>query len=231
MHRTKAKILSTFVLVSSNVSFVPHNSGVSDIYCRSLIIVPLCGWLHILPSSYHWLSRSTFFIAFDHVCLMVPRAVMTCGYFRPVDRHVQGARRNRASKFQRPPNFYCPVRIFRTFNIPKNLLSVLVPAGRPTPLLMRLRPIGSAQANSSSPRYGSSSLTHACYLSFISLKEFLMGFFSPTHSFCSVVPHICSRVHDFVPLLIWARTQVRRPFSDLVGLFNSWYNVSDGMGL
>jgi hypothetical protein len=69
------------------------------------------------------------------------------------------------------------------------------------------------------------------YLSFISLKEFLMGFLSPVHSFCSVVPQICSRVHGFVPLLIWARAQVRRPFSDSMGLFNSWYNVSDGMGL
>jgi hypothetical protein len=78
---------------------------------------------------------------------------------------------------------------------------------------------------------GSSSLAHARYLSFISLKEFLMGFFSPAHSFCSVVAHIYSRVHDFVPLLIWARAQVRRTFLDLVGLFNSWYNVSKRMGL
>jgi hypothetical protein len=78
---------------------------------------------------------------------------------------------------------------------------------------------------------GSSSLAHMRHLSLISLKEFLMGFFSLVHSFCSVVPHICSRVHSFVPLLIWARAQVRRPFSDSVGLFNSWYNVSDGMGL
>jgi hypothetical protein len=58
-----------------------------------------------------------------------------------------------------------------------------------------------------------------------------MGFFSPAHSFCSVVPQIYSRVHGFVPLLIWARAQERRPFSDSVGLFNSWYNVSDEMGL
>jgi hypothetical protein len=58
-----------------------------------------------------------------------------------------------------------------------------------------------------------------------------MGFFSLTHLFYSVVPQICSRVHGFVPLLIWARAQVRRPFSDSVGLFNSWYNVLDGMGL
>jgi hypothetical protein len=36
-------------------------------------------------------------------------------------------------------------------------------------------------------------------------------------------------VHGFVPLLIWARAQVRWPFSDSVGLFNSWYNVSDEM--
>jgi hypothetical protein len=54
---------------------------------------------------------------------------------------------------------------------------------------------------------------------------------SPAHSFCSIVPQICSRVPGFVLLLIWARAQVRRPFSDSVGLFNSWYNVSDGMGL
>jgi hypothetical protein len=78
---------------------------------------------------------------------------------------------------------------------------------------------------------GSSSLAHARHVSLISLKEFLMGFFSPAHSFCSVVPQICFCVHDFIPLLIWARAQVRRPFSDLVGLFNSWYNISDVMGL
>jgi hypothetical protein len=69
------------------------------------------------------------------------------------------------------------------------------------------------------------------HLSFISLKEFLMGFFLPTHLFYSVVPQICPRVHGFIPLLIWACAQVRRPFLDSVGLFNSWYNVSDGMGL
>jgi hypothetical protein len=58
-----------------------------------------------------------------------------------------------------------------------------------------------------------------------------MDFFSPVYSFCSVVPQICFRVHSFIPLLIWARAQVRWPFSDSVGLFNSWYNVSDEMGL
>jgi hypothetical protein len=57
------------------------------------------------------------------------------------------------------------------------------------------------------------------------------GLFLTGHSFCSVVQQICFRVQDFVPLLIWARAQVRRPFSDSVGLFNSWYNVSDEMGL
>jgi hypothetical protein len=70
-------------------------------------------------------------------------------------------------------------------------------------------------------------LAHACHFA----KKFLMGFLSGAHSFCSVVPKICSSVYGFVPLLIWARVQVRWPFSDSVGLFNSWYNVSDGMGL
>jgi hypothetical protein len=75
------------------------------------------------------------------------------------------------------------------------------------------------------------SLAHARYVSLISLKEFLMGFLSLAHSFCSFVPQICSRVYGFVPLLIWAHAQVHQPFSDSSGLFNSWYNVSDGMGL
>jgi hypothetical protein len=79
---------------------------------------------------------------------------------------------------------------------------------------------------------GSSSLALARHQSPVSLKEFFRGlFFHRPICIVPVVPQICSRVHGFVLLLIWARAQVRRPFSDSVGFFNSWYNVSDGVGL
>jgi hypothetical protein len=79
---------------------------------------------------------------------------------------------------------------------------------------------------------GSSSLALARHQSPVSLKEFFRGpFFHRPIYIVPVVPQICFRVHGFVLLLIWARAQVRRPFSDSVGFFNSWYNVSDGVGL